>query len=192
MVNLKEIDFIEFKRDVYNNYAKLFAEEERQPLKILKKLFEKGNLKFVKIMDEEINVGFLIYVETIHNPYIWLDYFAIYKEYQNQKYGTKAVQVFKTFFKDYGGIYGEIEKLGCGKTEEENNIREKRLKFWENLGFELLNIDLYLFDVIYSSCVLKFKDRKRENEEILNYGFKLYETVMGKEEIEKNCFVIKN
>lgn len=191
MVYLKEINDKEFESDVFNYYVELFNEDERQSLKILKKLYEEGTLKFVKIMDNEVNVGFLIYVTTLNNPYVWLDYFAIYKEYQNKKYGTEAIKVFKTFFRNYDGIYGEIEKVGLGDTEEDNKTREKRLKFWLNLGFELLNIDLNLFDVIYSSCVLKLSDENRENKEILKYGFKLYEAVMGKEEIEKNCFIIE-
>lgn len=190
MIQLKEIDFVEFEKDVYQYYVELFAEEERQPLPLLSKLFEEGTLKFVKIMDEEKNVGFLIYVTTLNNPYVWLDYFAIYKEFQNRKYGTEAIKIFKTFFKEYDGIYGEIETLGYGATEEENKIREKRLSFWKNLGFELLNIDMNLFDVVYSACVLKLSDVKRENTEIVEFGFGLYEVVMSKTEIEKNCFVV--
>lgn len=190
-INLKEIDDKEFKRDVYKYYVELFAEDERQPLELLKKLFEEGNLKFVKIMDNEVNVGFLIYVNTQNNPYVWLDYFAVYKEFQSKKYGTDAIKQFKNFFSNYDGIYGEIEKLGLGQNEEENRIREKRFKFWSNLGFELLNIDVYLYEVVYSSCVLKLKENvKTSNREILDYGFKLYETVMGKESVEKNCFIL--
>lgn len=192
MIELKEIDFGEFEKDVYLYYVELFAEEERQPLLLLKKLFEEGTLKFVKIMDEEKNVGFLIYVTTLNNPYVWLDYFAIYKEFQNKQYGTEAIKIFKTFFKEYDGIYGEIETLGYGETEEENKIREKRLSFWKNLGFELLNIDMNLFEVVYSACVLKLNDVKRENTEIVEYGFQLYEAIMGKEVVEKRCFVIEN
>lgn len=191
MVYLKEINDKEFESDVFNYYVELFNEDERQPLKILKKLYEEGTLKFVKIMDNEANVGFLIYITTLNNPYVWLDYFAIYKEYQNKKYGTEAIKVFKSFFQNYDDIYGEIEKVGLGKTEEDNKMREKRLKFWLNLGFELLNINLNLFDVAYSSCVLKLNDKKRENKEIVKYGFKLYEAAMGKEKIEKKCFIIE-
>lgn len=142
-------------------------------------------------MDEEVNVGFLIYVTVLNNPYVWLDYFAIYKEYQNKKYGTKAIKIFKKFFANYDGIYGEIEKVGFGKADKENQIRAKRLKFWESLGFELLNIDMNLWDVVYSSCVLKLSNVQRNNEEILKYGFALYEAVMGKEKVEKNCFIIE-
>ncbi len=190
MIELKEIDFGEFQKDVYKHYEELFPKEERQPLSLLQKLFLEGTIKFVKIMDEEIDVGFLIYVTTLNNPYVWLDYFAIYKEFQNKQYGTEAIKAFKTIFKEYDGIYGEIEKIGLGETEEENKIREKRLSFWKNLGFELLNIDMNLFGVIYSSCVLKLNAVKRESSEIVKYGFSLYETVMGKAEIEKNCFII--
>ncbi len=191
-MKLKEIDFFEFQKDVYKHYIELFPKGERQPVSLLQKLFLEGTIKFVKIKDKEIDVGFLIYVTTLNNPYVWLDYFAIYKEFQNKRYGTEAIKVFKTFFKEYDGIYGEIETLGYGETEEENKIRERRLSFWKNLGFELLNIDMNLFGVIYSSCVLKLKAVKRENNEIIKYGFQLYEAVMGKNSIEKNCFVIEN
>lgn len=60
---------------------------------------------------------------------VLLDYFAIYKEYQNKKYGTKAIEIFKSFFQAYDGVYGEIEKNGLGKNAEENKIREKRIQF---------------------------------------------------------------
>lgn len=191
MLQLTEIDYKEFKNTIYKYYEELFEKEERQPLHILKKLYEKGILKFVKIVDQDINVGFLIYATTSDNPYVWLDYFAIFKEYQNKKYGTEAIKIFKNYFKGYDGIYGEIEALGLGKNDSENKIREKRFKFWKNLGFELLNIDMNLFGVIYSACVLKLTDINRQNKDILNYGFHLYEAVMGKKEIEKKCFIVE-
>jgi len=192
MVSLKEIEFKEFQSDILKYYEELFPKDERQPLPLLQKLYQEGVLKFVKIINDAITVGFLIYVTMPNNPYVWLSYFAIYKEFQNKKYGTEAIKVFQDFFEEYDGIYGEIESIGFGDTEEENRIREKRLKFWQNLGFQLLNIDMRLFDVVYSACVLKFNDVKRNSEEILKYGFMLYEAVMGKDEIEKNCFVIEN
>ena len=69
---------------------------------------------------------------------------------------------------------------------------EKRLKFWENLGFKLIDIDLDLFDVLYSPCILSLKDTRRKDEELVNYGFMLYEAVLGKEEVNKHCFIVKD
>lgn len=192
MVNVKEIDFVEFDEDIYKHYEELFTKEERQPLELLKKLYKKGILKFVKIKNESIDVGFLIYVTVKNNPYIWLDYFAIYKEFQNKKYGTEAICLFKDYFMKYDGIYGEVEKIGNSICEEENCIRKRRVKFWTSLGFELLHIDASLFGVVYSTCVLKLNNVERENTKILEYGFQLYEAVMGKEEVYKNCFVLES
>lgn len=192
MIKLKEIDYSEFLKSVNSYYEELFDYDERQPLSLLEELFNKGIIKFIKIMDKDINVGFIVYASTLNNPYVWLEYFAIYKEYQNKQYGTMAIQEFKKFFNGYEGIYGEIEKLGNGKTEEENLVREKRLKFWENLGFKLVDIDLDLFDVLYSPCILSLKDTRRKDEELVNYGFMLYEAVLGKEEVNKHCFIVKD
>lgn len=40
-MELKEIDFGEFEKDVYQYYVELFAEEERQPLPLLKNYLKK-------------------------------------------------------------------------------------------------------------------------------------------------------
>lgn len=189
-MELLNISFQEFKSDVYNYYIDLFPEDERQPLNLLQKLFQKGILKIVKIMEDKVNIGFLIYVTEKDNPYIWLDYFAIYPKYQNKKYGTKAIQIFKNYFNNYDGIYGEIEKPDY--SEKEKNIKLRRLNFWNNLGFILLGIDINLWGVVYSSCVLEINNKsKRSNEERLKYSFSLYEEVMGKKLVKKNCFILK-
>lgn len=190
MLKLIEIDFFEFKEKINSKYEELFPEDERQEIELLEKLYEKGIIKFVKIIDQEILVGFLMYVTIKGNPYVWLDYFAIFKEYQNQNYGSKAIGLLKEHLKNYDGIYGEIETLGLGENEEENQIRIKRAKFWTNLGFEIMNIDLEMFNVIYSACVLKLNNSKRSDKDILEYGLMLYKEVIGEERFNKNCFVL--
>lgn len=181
MLNIIEVDFLEFKEKLYSYYVELFPEDERQPLSLLEKLYTEGIIKFVKISDEEINVGFLIYVTTKNNPYVWLSYFAIFKEYQNKKYGTKAINLLKEHLNNYDGIYGENEK--------ENQIRANRSKFWTNLGFEIMDIDVELYGVIYSPCVLKLNDSKISNQDIVNYGMMLYKATLGEELFNKTCFI---
>ncbi len=190
MLSLKEISYNEFEKDIYKYYLEAFPSVERQSKKTLKNLNDQNIIRFVKIVDEETVVGFIIYATFENNPYIWLDYFAIRKEFQNKKYGSKAIQIFKKFFTKYDGIYGEFEKEGLGHDEKENTIRQKRASFLKKAGFELLNIDVSLYGVVYSSCVLRLSKNKIENEKIVEYGFQLYEAVMGKKEIQKHCFII--
>ncbi len=190
MLTLKEITFKDFENDIYKYYVEAFPRNECQSKKSLKKLNKENIIKFVKIIEEEEVVGFIIYVTIKDNPYVWLDYFAIRKEYQNKKYGSKAIQIFKGFFTEYDGIYIEFEKEGLGADKKENEIRKKRINFWKKVGFELLNIDMKLFSVAYSSAVLRLNNNNLANDKIIEYGFRLYEAVMGKRECQKNCFIM--
>lgn len=189
MLKLIEVDFLEFKEKLYSYYVELFPEDERQPLNLLEKLYDDGIVKFIKICDDEINVGFLVYVTTIDNPYVWLSYFAIFKEYQNKKYGSRAIDLLKEHLKDFDGIYGEIEKIGEGVSSQENLIRSKRTKFWTSLGFEIIDIDLDLYEVIYSPCVFKIKNYEISDREVVNYGMMLYKATLGEELFNKTCFI---
>lgn len=153
---------------------------------------QKGITKIVKITDDDITVGFLIYNTLPNNKYVLLDYFAIFREFQNKKYGSKAIQKFKEFFSEYNGIYGEVEKLGLGLNEEENKIRERRIKFWKSLGFEFLDLDLEFFKVIYTPCILKTKDIKLDEDEIMKSALEIYIAIAGEEKIKKNCRIMKD
>lgn len=192
MLKLVQIDFKEFKKEIYPYYLDLFPKDERKSLTSLKALYEKGLNKIVKIVDDETPVGFLIYNTVKNNKYILLDYFAIFSEYQNKQYGSKAIKLFKNFFTDYNAIYGEVEKQGCGSDEKENIIREKRIKFWKKLGFELLNVDLELFGVLYSPCILKLKDIELNEDEIMKSAFEIYIAIHGEEKAKKKCKIIND
>lgn len=190
MLRLTEINFKEFKKEIYPKYVKLFPKNERKSLYYIKKPYLKGITKLVKIVDDDTTVGFLIYNTLPNNKYVQLDYFAIYKQFQNKKYGSKAIKLFKEFFHDYNGIYGEVEKIGLGKNEEENKIREKRIKFWESLGFQLFDFDLELFKVIYSPCILKTKEFELDEDEVMKSAFEIYNALLGEKNVSKNCKVL--
>lgn len=192
MLKLIEIDFKEFKKSIYPYYLELFPKDERKSLKNIELSYLKGITKLVKIVDDNITVGFLIYNTLDGNKYVQLDYFAIFKEFQNKKYGTKAIKVFKDFFSKYNGIYGEVEKKGLGKDEKENYIRDKRIKFWESLGFNLFDFDLELFGVIYSPCILMLKDVDIDYDEIMESAFEIYISLLGEKKVKKNCKIIKD
>lgn len=190
-MELIKVDYQELKKDIYQYYLELFPRNERKTLHDLKKQYLKNILNFVKINKQNETIGFLIYVTLENNPIILLDYFAIYKQYQNQNYGTQAIEQFQSFFTNYKGVYGEIEKEGLGKTEEENQIRARRIKFWQNLGFHLLETDLELYGVIYSPCLLKLNDTAYTEEEIISYAFQIYNALFSQKKIKKHCRILK-
>ena len=191
-MNLINIGIEEFKKEVYPEYIKIFPKEERKELKTIEQNYDKKITKLIKICEHNQFVGFFIINTIKNNQYVQLDYFAILEKYQNKGYGTKAIQLLKSQMEAYDGIFVEIEKLGLGKDKQENLLRERRAKFYENLGFEKLNSELKWFEtLILSIYVLPISTHKDNENEILKDMFQIYISVHGKEKVERDCKVIK-
>ena len=191
-MQLVNVDIKQFKEIIYPEYIKIFPKEERKELKTIEQNYDKKITKLIKICEHNQFIGFFI-INTIKNSqYVQLDYFAILEKYRNKGYGTKAIQLLKKQMETYDGIFVEIEKLGLGKDKQENLLRERRAKFYENLGFEKLNSELKWFEtLILSIYVLPISTHKDNENEILKDMFQIYISVHGKEKVDRDCKVIK-
>lgn len=189
-MRLVEVDIKKFRHIIYPEYVKLFPEVERKSYRRIKKAVKNKLSKIIEIVADEQFVGFMIINTLENNPYVQLDYLAILPNHQNKGYGKEAIKLLKKQYENYNGIFIEVEKLGLGKNEEENRIREKRVSFYENLGFYKMNFDLKLFTVIYSAYLLPGLETENSDKEIINYILKIYTAILGKNKVKKNCKVM--
>ena len=187
-MELINIDYKEFKAEIYQKYIEIFPEEERKTLEAMEKNYNKNITKFIKIDEENELIGFFIMNSIKNNRYMQLDYFAILPEYQNKGYGTKAIKELEKVVQNYDAIFVEIEKLGYGA-----NTAENRAKFYERLEFNKLNVDLKWFNSLFLSIYyLKLNNNLTYDEkEILNNIFEIYYKVHGKKKVDENCEIIK-
>ena len=192
-MELININYEEFKAEIYQKYIEIFPEEERKSLETIEKNYNKNITRFIKIDEEKELIGFCIMNSIENNRYMQLDYFAILPEYQNKGYGTKAIKELEKVVQNYDAIFVEIEKLCYGANKEENEIREKRAKFYERLGFHKLDTNLKWFNSLFLSIYyLKLNNNLTYDEkEILNNIFEIYYKVHGKKKVDENCEIIK-
>lgn len=125
-----------------------------------------------------------------NNPIVQLDYFAILPKYQHKGYGTCAIKLLKEMYRSYDGIFIEIEKVGEADTDKENQTRQRRAKFYENLGFSKMGFDLKLYTVIYSTYILPCSKNVFSDKKVIEDIFEIYNAILGEERIRKNCKVI--
>ena len=190
-MNLEKVNIEEFKKTIYHNYKKLFPKEERKEYNILEKNYRRGITTFFKIMEDGKFIGFFI-INTVKNmKYVALDYFAILPEVQSKGYGTKAIMKLKEEYKKFDGIFIEIEKVGEGKNEEENEIRKRRARFYEKIGFQKMNFDLYLYGVLFSTYILPINESGKIENNIIDDIVKIYKNISGESKVEKNDNVIR-
>lgn len=190
-MNLEKIDIKEFKKIIYPEYKKIFPRVERKPYTEIKRAYNNKIAEIIQIIEEEQIVGFIITNSLENNPYLQLDYFAVFPEYQGKGYGTQAIKLLKETYKNYDGIFIEIESIEHSKTEEEREIRQRRAKFYEKLGFCKMNFDVELFTVIYSAYMLPCKKDKFVDKEVTKNIFQIYTAICGEKRTKRNCKVLE-
>lgn len=131
-LKLTYIGINQFEKDVYPYYLKIFPEVERKPLELIRFSCEKKYTRIIEILYKNELVGFMILNRVKDKGYEVLDYLAILPQYRNNKFGTEALKILLEQEKENSGIFIEIEKVGLGKTKEENVEREKERIFMKN------------------------------------------------------------
>lgn len=184
MIKLIKIDIKEFEEKIYEEYIKLFPEEEQRDWENIKNSYNKGIEKFYKIVKNNTIIGFIM-LEKICDTYpYYMDYFAIFKRYQNKGYGTQAIKQLLIEIGSNQELFIEIEK-----EEESNYITMKRAKFYERLGFKKVKSEYLLYGILYTPYIYTKNDnvnKKRVDKIMFDY----YIINCGKEAVQNNCKLI--
>lgn len=191
-MKLVDVDMNEFKEMIYPEYLTIFPKLERDTYTDIETAVLRNITKLMKIVDNNRFVGFIITSALKNSKYIQLDYFAILPKYQDKGYGSEALRLLKQQSKKYHGIYIEIEKVGLGNNQEENELRKRRAEFYERLGFNKLNCDLDIDTVIYSPYILPISDIQEREEEVIKNIWELDIAIFGEKRVKNSCKIIYN
>lgn len=186
MVKIIEINIEEFEKNIYNQYIKLFPEEEQRDFDKIKNACSNGIEKIYKIINEKnLTIGFIM-LERINKKYpYYIDYFGIFEEHQNRGYGTLAIkELIKNVI---------LENELCIEIEKENKndiMTIKRADFYRKLGFKKIESEYLLYNVLYTPYIYDINvhlDKSKVDKIMFDY----YIVNCGKEEVSKNCKQIK-
>ena len=189
-MEIKEITIEKFEKEFYDKYIDLFPEDEQRDWKNIRKTYEDGIEKFFEIVCENKKIGFFM-LERINDSYpYYLDYFAIFKEFQDKGYGTEAVKKLEDEVIKDSGVCGEIESIEYADNEKDKEIRLKRKECWESLGFKGFDSRYSLWNVIYTPYAY-YRNNTPSKEEMDKILFDYYTMNTSKELIEKNGYKLK-
>ena len=183
MIGILEIGIEEFEDKIYERYTKLFPEEEQRNWNKIRDTYNKGLEKFYKIVSNNSIIGFFMLENNEKDYPYYLDYFAIFEEYQNKGYGTKAIKKLLSESIDNKGLCIEIEK-----EEEDEPLTIKRANFYKKLGFEKINSEYLLYNVLYTPYVYNYT---REKEIVDKIMFAYYKLNCGEDAVKTNCKIVK-
>ena len=177
MTSIIEITIDEFKKEFLEKFEELFPEKERRPLNKITASYHDGVEKIFKIVSNNDAVGFILLEKLPSHPY-YIDYFAIFTEYQGKGYGTEVIQLLKKEYID-SGIIAEIEKV-----EATDFITQKRLEFYTRNGFKTIDSEYFIYGVTFMPIVLGVVEEK----ETLDKIYRDYYIANTSEELVKKYF----
>lgn len=160
--------------EIFADMKKQFPQQELKNFTELNQLLsDEKQYKFAIFYDEKTPVGYVFYLE---NDYLWIDYIAVFQKFHSKGYGSK---ILDSLFKKYSNLKGCFFEV---EPEDSTNILTiKRMKFYKNLGCEILDFKYYFpndikelkLELLYKS----FDGKMPSKKEILNEITLVFETL---------------
>lgn len=186
-MNVKEFDFKFFNYIVYKEYLNDFPKNERVSISDLKILYINKKISFFGLFDENDNIySYAVFINN--DEYMLLWYFATIKKYRKKGYGTLFLKLLNSMLDNNNSYKGIIIEVENDEEEMLDNIeikiREKRISFYNNIGFTYLGLVVILFGVEYKILVLS--NKKINSSSIYETYKQIYYSIRNKDIIDKN------
>lgn len=151
---------------IYETYAALhFPKEELKPVKAIERLWEERKYMAYGLYEKEELVAYACFVQLPESKTLLLDYYAVLELYRGGGAGGEFLKLLQTKLTDCTGIYIESEEPGSAVNEEEKNIRERRIGFYQRNGAEAAGMFSVLFGVAYRILYLPCAGKLPEPKE---------------------------
>lgn len=135
--------YLKYLNEINDLYIEAFPKAERKPMDQIIKVCQNGYGRIIPILMDDEFVGMFITLDSDGDNTLLIDYFAIKSDYRGLSLGSKAIELLNEM--ENKTIIIEIEPC----VNEASNLlqRQKRKKFYENLGFRQTDINISWFGV---------------------------------------------
>ncbi len=156
-IYVKPLDIREAKAVYIGHAHQDFPQNELKPFSMIEELWEKGFYRgygFYERGEKDMLRGYAFTMADSDVQMLLVDYFAVCEEMRGKGYGGAALALLKEVCADWDGIIFEVEDDESAETEEEKNLRQKRIAFYERNGVTMTNDRSHAFGVDYKLMVL--------------------------------------
>ena len=143
-----------------------FPRSELKPLSAMLRLMDMGRYEPLLVLDGERPVGYALAWLPESREGALLDYFGVLRGLRNGGLGTKILALL---MERYGQVFGEAEAPEPAATGPDNDLRRRRIAFYERSGFRVLDYECALFGVRFR-CLYQGPETDDRKVEALHRG----------------------
>jgi len=143
-----------------------FPKSELKPLAAMLRLMDLGRYDPLAVTDGSQTVGYAMVWLPENREGALLEYFGVLRGLRNAGLGTKILTLL---LERYGQVFGEAEAPGPEASPEENDLRRRRIAFYERNGFRVLDYECALFGVRFN-CLYRGPEADDRRVEAMHRG----------------------
>ncbi|MBO5200982.1 MAG: GNAT family N-acetyltransferase [Clostridia bacterium] len=172
-------------REIYNKYMVVdFPPDELKPLAHIEGMVARGICTCYALFEDGKVLSYVNLCEK--DGFILVDYLAVNPCLRGQGIGSRTLALLKELCRGRT-ILIECEAAGLAKTEDEAEIRRRRIEFYIRAGFKLSGVSSLLFGVNYVILSYPAADKTTAADGLAT----VYLEMLGKESFAKNLTVFK-
>lgn len=142
-----------------------FPKAELKPLSAMLRLMDLGRYDPLLITENGQPLGYALLWLPEGREGALLEYFGVLRGLRNGGLGTKTLELLS---ERYGQLFGEAE-APCSDDPAENDLRRRRIAFYERNGFRVLDYECALFGVRFH-CLYRGPETDDRKVEALHRG----------------------
>lgn len=143
-MKLRPLNKAELEQLYHNEIVFDFSKDELKPLRAMLRLMDMGQYDPLLITNDEGEaLGYALLWLPRSRSGALLEYLGVLRGKRNGGLGT---QVLPLLLSRYGQLFGEVEYPDAADPAE-NDLRRRRIAFYERNGFRVLNYECALFGV---------------------------------------------
>ena len=145
--------------------VKDFPRAERTTLNKFKKRITRG--QEVVYVYEEAGKEKAYTIIVVLNNYVMVSFLAVFEQYRGEGIGTKLLKEIEDNFSNKKGILLEVENPEYSTSQDEKEIRQMRIKFYERSNYNIVDgLEISLHSTMFNIMMLNINNTKINEKEI--------------------------
>lgn len=149
-------------RQLYHRMKKDFPRNELKPLGMILRAIDNKQYECYGFVDEADILGYAFFVRC-DNDYLF-DYLAIDERRRNQNLGTQFLSLIHEHFREASSVIGEVEDPDTAVSEENRQLRTRRLNFYLRNGVINTGVKAQAFGVDFQLLEMKLGQAHSRDE----------------------------
>ncbi len=180
-----KLSLAEGKKIYYDKLLKDFPACEVKPWAKIEQFTKDGLYEMFGMWEGDDLLAYGFVAMDVQKKNMLMDYFAVNKNCRGKGYGQYFLAHLWEIYPKAEGMVFEVEDVAEAENEQEKNLRERRIRFYEKAGLQIYPIHTKVYDACYQLMFFCRTGKMPATEEIIESYKALYQMMIGTEKMTK-------